>query len=68
MLTVGLVYVGLAAVIPQRAAGMCGRASLGLTSSGVFGASMGWARFGVAAAGVASAVRGASQMLQRRAT
>ena len=68
MFTVGLVYVGLAVIIPQRAAGMCGRASMGITASGVLGAAMGWSRFATGAAATANAIRGASQMMQRRTT
>ena len=56
-------YAGLAWSVPNKAATMCGRVALGLSGSTVVSAAMTAARFGMAAG---TAVRGVSQMMQRR--
>ena len=65
MLVVGVFYAGLACTIPGRAANMCGRATLGLTSQAVLGAAMSGGSFVVAGA---QAVRGVSQMIKGKTT
>jgi hypothetical protein len=62
---ISLLYAGLTWWVPNKASTMCGRVALGLSASTVVGSAMGAGRF--ALAGV-QAVRGASQMLQRRTT
>lgn len=62
MLVVGVFYAGLACTIPGRAATMCGRATLGLTTQAVLGAAMSGGSFVVASA---QAIRGVSQMMRR---
>ena len=62
---ISLLYAGLTWWVPNKAASMCGRVAIGLSASTVVGSAMGVGR--VALAG-AQAVRGASQMMQRRTT
>ena len=62
---VSVIYVALAWWIPNKAASMCGRVALGLTGSTVVSGAMSLGRFALAGS---AAIRGASQMLQRRTT
>lgn len=62
---ISVLYAGLTWWVPNKASTMCGRVALGLSGATVVGSAMGVGRF--ALAGV-QAVRGASQMLQRRTT